>query len=491
MRVYLGLGSNLGDRRNHLSRAIDALEGHELAVTRVSPVVESPALLPDSAPSEWNLPYLNLVLECEARCSPEQLRLRIDEIQRAFGRHGESHWSPRPIDVDILLWGRECIETERLTIPHRDLLRRSFVLAPLVALQPRLTIPGQGRRTVLDCSIALGRHIPLWMGIVNVTPDSFSDGGRFLDWARVEPHVAAMTEAGVHILDVGGESTRPGAAPVDPATEWSRVGPVLERLIEWLAGRRLRPLLSLDTRHAEVAEKGLDLGVDVINDVGLADLSGHGRAGERQRKGLGRDAPRDGSGPTRAPRCPRTGTRTRASNAGCWRGWRHGMRRAWTSGASSSTPGSASGKNPPAILAAAAARGRVPPPRTARARGPLAQVLHEELLGGGRDRRRSGDPRRLPPPVRPGGRRHQGPRRSAPRFRLPRVVASGRLNPAPYPSRRGRRRAGGADHGHFAQPCTDEDGDGRRGPGGGSRRRRQASPRVLRCPPVLKVPRSR
>ena len=268
MRVYLGLGSNLGDRRNHLSRAIDALEGHGLAVSRVSPVVESPALLPDSAPSEWNLPYLNLVLECEARCSPEQLRLRIDEIQRAFGRHGESHWSPRPIDVDILLWGRECIETDRLTIPHRDLTCRSFVLAPLVALQPRLTIPGQGRRTVLDCSVALDRHIPLWMGIVNVTPDSFSDGGRFLDWARVEPHVAAMMEAGVHILDVGGESTRPGAAPVDPATEWSRVGPVLERLIERSAGRRLRPLLSLDTRHAEVAEKGLDLGVDVINDVG-------------------------------------------------------------------------------------------------------------------------------------------------------------------------------------------------------------------------------
>ena len=268
MQVYLGLGSNLGDRRDHLSRAIDALEAHGLPIARVSPVVESPALLPDSAPSKWNLPYFNLVLEGRARCSPEQLRLRIDEIQRAFGRHGESHWSPRPIDIDILLWGRERIETDRLTIPHRDLLRRSFVLAPLVALEPRLTIPGQGERTVLDCSIALERHIPLWMGIVNVTPDSFSDGGRFLDWDRVEPHVAAMMEAGVHILDVGGESTRPGAAPVDPATEWSRVGPVLEQLVERLAGCRLRPLLSLDTRHAEVAEKGLALGVDVINDVG-------------------------------------------------------------------------------------------------------------------------------------------------------------------------------------------------------------------------------
>ena len=268
MRVYLGLGSNLGDRRSHLSRAINALEAHGLTVVRVSPVVESPALLPEVAPSDWNLPYLNLVLECSARCSPEQLRLWIDEIQRDFGRHGKSHWSPRPIDIDILLWGRERIETERLTIPHGDMTSRSFVLAPLAALAPRLTIPGRGERTVLDHSMALGQHIPLWMGIVNVTPDSFSDGGRFVEWSRIEPHVAAMIEAGVHILDIGGESTRPGATPVDPATEWSRVRPVLERLIERSQGCRLRPLLSLDTRHPEVAEKGLNLGTDIINDVG-------------------------------------------------------------------------------------------------------------------------------------------------------------------------------------------------------------------------------
>ena len=268
MRVYLGLGSNLGDRRDHLLRAIDALEAHGLSIARVSPVVESPALLPDSAPSHWNLSYLNLVLECTVRCTPEQLRIRIDGIQRAFGRSGESHWSPRPIDIDILLWDRECIETDRLTIPHRDLTCRSFVLAPLAALEPRLTIPGRGERTVLDYSVALDQHIPLWMGIVNVTPDSFSDGGRFVDWSRIEPHVSAMIESGVHIIDVGGESTRPGAAPVDSAMEWSRVEPVLERLIERLSEHRLRPLLSLDTRHREVAEKGLNLGLDIINDVG-------------------------------------------------------------------------------------------------------------------------------------------------------------------------------------------------------------------------------
>ena len=267
MQVYLGLGSNLGDRLGQLCGAIDALEEKGIAIVRVSPVVESPALLPDSAPSQWNLPFLNLVLEGIAQCTPEQLRLRIDEIQRAFGRDNASHWSPRPIDIDILLWGRERIDSERLTLPHRDLTSRSFVLAPLVALAPRLTVPGADGRTLLAHSIALGHHIPLWMGVVNVTPDSFSDGGRFVDWARIEPHVGAMIEAGVHIIDVGGESTRPGAVPVDPELEWSRVAPVLERLSGHLAGDRLRPLLSLDTYHPEVAAKGLELGVDIINDV--------------------------------------------------------------------------------------------------------------------------------------------------------------------------------------------------------------------------------
>ena len=74
-------------------------------------------------------------------------------------------------------------------------------------------------------------------------------------------------EAGVHIIDVGGESTRPGATPVDPEVEWARVAPVLERLVERFSGERPRPLLSLDTRHAEVAAKGLEMGVDIINDV--------------------------------------------------------------------------------------------------------------------------------------------------------------------------------------------------------------------------------
>ena len=87
MQVYLGLGSNLGkSARSPGASHRGPRRAWSVTIVRVSPVVESPALLPDSAPSEWNRPYLNLVLECVARCSPEQLRLWIDGIQRAFGR---------------------------------------------------------------------------------------------------------------------------------------------------------------------------------------------------------------------------------------------------------------------------------------------------------------------------------------------------------------------------------------------------------------------
>ena len=108
---------------------------------------------------------------------------------------------------------------------------------------------------------------PLVMGIVNVTPDSFSDGGRFTDAERALAHAEEMVAAGADLLDVGGESTRPGAAPVDPGQERARVLPVI-RLLK----ARLSVPVSVDTRRAEVARAALEEGAEVVNDVSaLAD----------------------------------------------------------------------------------------------------------------------------------------------------------------------------------------------------------------------------
>jgi len=99
------------------------------------------------------------------------------------------------------------------------------------------------------------------MGVINVTPDSFSDGGEWLDATAAGEHGRALVADGAAILDVGGESTRPGAGPVDEAEELARVVPVLEAL----AGVQAR--LSIDTSKAAVAAAALDAGAAIVNDV--------------------------------------------------------------------------------------------------------------------------------------------------------------------------------------------------------------------------------
>lgn len=105
------------------------------------------------------------------------------------------------------------------------------------------------------------------MGVVNVTDDSFSDGGQFLDAGRAVAHGMALSAEGAAIIDVGGESTRPGATRVDPQVETARIVPVVEALAA--AGITV----SIDTMHARVAEAALDHGAAIVNDVsgGRAD----------------------------------------------------------------------------------------------------------------------------------------------------------------------------------------------------------------------------
>ena len=109
-----------------------------------------------------------------------------------------------------------------------------------------------------DCS-----ERTLVMGILNVTPDSFSDGGRFLDRAAAVAHATRMVDDGADILDVGGESTRPGSKAVSVDEELERVRPVIERLAE------LHPAIpiSIDTRKASVAAEAIAAGAAIVNDV--------------------------------------------------------------------------------------------------------------------------------------------------------------------------------------------------------------------------------
>ncbi|GEB35371.1 dihydropteroate synthase [Brevibacillus parabrevis] len=128
-----------------------------------------------------------------------------------------------------------------------------------------LALPSRLRaRRKLDCgqyTLPLGERT-LVMGILNVTPDSFSDGGRFVDVEQALSQARAMVEAGADVIDIGGESTRPGAMPVDEAEELDRVLPVIRLLT-----KELSVPLSIDTYKAAVAERALDAGAHIINDV--------------------------------------------------------------------------------------------------------------------------------------------------------------------------------------------------------------------------------
>lgn len=110
-------------------------------------------------------------------------------------------------------------------------------------------------------SLSLGEY-PLLMGIVNVTPDSFSDGGQFLDSSRAVDHALKLVEEGANWLDVGGESTRPGATPVGEGEELRRVLPV----IEGISAQTDTPI-SIDTYKASVAREAIRAGASIINDV--------------------------------------------------------------------------------------------------------------------------------------------------------------------------------------------------------------------------------
>ncbi|MBI1206749.1 MAG: dihydropteroate synthase [Azospirillum sp.] len=160
--------------------------------------------------------------------------------------------------------------------PEPDGTATARVVAPVAALQRWATARGGRAAARLDllldrltrprpCFAGIALDRPRLMGVLNVTPDSFSDGGAYLAAADAIAQGTALLEAGADLLDIGGESTRPGAAPLAVAEELGRVLPVIRHFAAGPA------VISIDSRHAEVQRAALDAGAAVINDVtGLA-----------------------------------------------------------------------------------------------------------------------------------------------------------------------------------------------------------------------------
>ena len=104
------------------------------------------------------------------------------------------------------------------------------------------------------------QNIPNIVGILNITPDSFSDGGKFNSTNRGVKHAVQMFKSGANVIDVGGESTRPGSKPINEKVEWKRIQKILKKICKKIP-------ISLDTRKSKIMEKGIKMGVKLINDV--------------------------------------------------------------------------------------------------------------------------------------------------------------------------------------------------------------------------------
>jgi 2-amino-4-hydroxy-6-hydroxymethyldihydropteridine diphosphokinase len=139
-RVYLSLGSNLGDSIGSLRAAIRLLRGLErIKVRTVSSVYETEPVGKVDQPA-----FLNVAIEIETDFEPLELLELVKETERQLGRSSGERWVPRPIDIDIVLWGDRIHESERLTIPHRAFRERAFVLAPLNEIAPDAVDPVTG-----------------------------------------------------------------------------------------------------------------------------------------------------------------------------------------------------------------------------------------------------------------------------------------------------------------------------------------------------------
>lgn len=287
--VILGLGSNIGDKLAHLRQALTALRSlSTLTVEQVSPVYISNALLPDNAPADWDKPHLNCALRCQTSLTPQALLAELKKIELALGRMDHARWSPRVIDIDILAWDALEITTNTLQIPHKQLLDRPFALWPLADVAPFWIYPRQSKTAAqlvepwgsrfTGEGLLKTRQIyhridtPQLVGILNVSTDSFSDGGEFNTPEKALKHARQLAAFGAEVIDVGAESTSPVATALSIEEEWSRLEPILTILLAERGNFFLQPKISLDTRRVEIARKALTMGVDWINDVtGLDD----------------------------------------------------------------------------------------------------------------------------------------------------------------------------------------------------------------------------
>lgn len=232
--------------------------------------------------------------QVETTLEPLALLDQLQDVENSMGRKKVIDKGPRNIDLDILLYEDHVIEHERLSVPHIGIPEREFVLKPLAELIPNRAIyasqPWKITQDYLNAlppstspistMTPLGKSLPALhalrsdrtthvMAILNVTPDSFSDGGKHTASSLTET-IDKFISSGVTIFDVGGQSTAPGTPEVSAAEEESRVLPAIAAIRAHPRGKEVA--ISVDTYRASVAKAAVEAGADIVNDVSAGQM---------------------------------------------------------------------------------------------------------------------------------------------------------------------------------------------------------------------------
>ncbi len=260
--IYLALGTNIEPRKTFLQHAKECLHAAGYEILSISPVYETPAMLPVDATNDWQKNYLNQVIAIDTTSSPNVLLEDIKKIEKDLGREQNLKWGPRTIDIDILLYHDKIISNDTLNIPHKELNSRNFFLRPLLDVASNI----KDHKTLTSYSAIyknLTHKLPKWMYILNLSEDSFSSSGEKRNYVTDVVHAL---EHGAHIIDVGAESTRPGATSLTAQEEQAILTQHLPTIIE--LAHKNDAKVSVDTYHSETMKWAIELGADIINDVG-------------------------------------------------------------------------------------------------------------------------------------------------------------------------------------------------------------------------------
>lgn len=295
--VVIALGSNVGDRLHNFKEALKLMRKSGIHITRHASLYETaPAYVTDQPR------FLNSAVRADTKLGPHELLAALKRIEKDMGRTDGIRYGPRPIDLDILFYGKFKVRSDILTVPHERIWERPFVMAPLMdllgtaidsdtvaswhsfsghsgglnALWEKLggesLIGEEGMYRVMPVANGLldWSRRTLVMGILNLTPDSFSDGGNFQSVKSAVSQARLMISEGADIIDIGAQSTRPMASRISAEEELGRLIPVLEAVmsIPEVEGK----LISVDTFYSEVALEAVRKGAHIINDISAGKL---------------------------------------------------------------------------------------------------------------------------------------------------------------------------------------------------------------------------